>query len=171
MILGGIITRALIGAAAGAFVGAAGAAMFGGSFLASTAQVWAGAKTFAGLVYAGGLAAGWDYISNNVQNAFANGTQTMTNVYYHVTSKANATKIIESGKISPGEAGRAYVLSFQPTLNQAGSLGARAMETVIRFQTNSNCLIRDLTCSVNGAWFTSNSLPLSIYNITIVGFK
>jgi hypothetical protein len=150
--------------------------------------VVAGAGAIATSVSGGGLAAGGAYIANNISRALniggsqavaqtvaksaqtaAKGMQTL----YQVTSKANAQQIAATGKIISQEGGRnslVYALNLQPTLAQAQALGARSVETVIRFTTNASFEF-DFTCSVDGALRSTFNGPINVFNVIEVGFK
>lgn len=60
----------------------------------------------------------------------------------------------------------AFILNFQPTLDQARQLGAYSCDTVIRFRTNCSTFIPDTTVGFEGI-----DGAVKIFDIVEVGFK
>ena len=100
------------------------------------------------------------------------------NLYYHVTTPENALKIIESGQLKNGN-WESYVFAWtkQPTKKQASiaGIGSNA-KTVIKFETNASfvpdtgnrgkSISKIVVQTADG-----QRLPISIYNVEIVGFR
>ncbi len=99
-----------------------------------------------------------------------------SNVYYQVTSKEVASKLIQSDNpvLSGKEFQQVYVWTKQPTLNQAKNSGARYIETVIKFETNET-FFKDTTMKDETLWdiarISGRPGPISISNVSEVGFK
>lgn len=99
--------------------------------------------------------------------------QATSKALYQVTSKANAQQIAGTGKVASLEGGSkslVYALNFQPTLSQAQNLGARSVETVIKFNTHAS-FEPDFTCGVNGALRSVFNGPINVFEVVEVGFK
>ena len=92
-------------------------------------------------------------------------------LYYQVTSRESAKSIIATGKLFPRESDYVYVLSKQPSLSEAKLLGARSYETVVSFRSNCTSFIKDPTCIVKGAYYSSNPGPIYVYDIREVPFR
>ena len=73
--------------------------------------------------------------------------------------------------LKPIESGYNYVLSFQPTLEQALNTGARSIETVVRFSTNYTSFVKDTTCAIHGALIANTPGSIRVFDIIEVGFK
>ena len=170
---------------AGIGIGAAGGALLGlgiGAGLAMISGASAGVMATAGEVGAGLLTVAATQVDNIVHMfnravpAVTEATQTVSQsarTLYQVTSKVNATQIAETGKIISQEGGRnslVYALNFQPTLAQAQELGARSIETVIKFSTNAGFGI-DKTCAIDGALRSVLNGPINVFDVIEVGFK
>ena len=65
----------------------------------------------------------------------------------------------------------AFILNFQPTLDQARQLGAYSCDTVIRFRTNCSTFIPDKTVGFEGAFRNMIDGAVKIFDIVEVGFK
>lgn len=79
-----------------------------------------------------GLSASWSKVKSNIKS---------NNIFYHVTSKENAIKIISEEKLIGQEFKKVYIWTTQPTLKQAKISGARYLDTVISFNANPNTLV------------------------------
>ena len=114
-----------------------------------------------------------DEIEDDVNVAKENTSETEEKYYYQVTSNEAAEKIEQTGKLIPSDVeGSVCVLDSQPTVSEASMLGARSMETVIKFQTNCTTFVRDTTVLLNiRAYRNSIPGPINVYNISKVGFK
>ena len=99
------------------------------------------------------------YISSSGQYITSNAG----NTYYHVTTVQNAEQIIRTGSILPGEAGRVFVTSVEPTLAQVQYLGSYGADVVIQFTSSTNLFVADAT--VNG--IIQGAMMTSIPNIAI----
>lgn len=105
-------------------------------------------------------------------------TSSNSNVYYHVTTEEYAQKIIETQELKNGE-WESYVFAWskQPTKKQASIAGIGSeCQTVIKFETNASFIkdqgnkgksISDIVVQTT----EGERLPISIWNIEIVGFK
>ena len=94
--------------------------------------------------------------------------------YYQVTSKDNAYRIMQEGKLRGEEFKEVYAWTQQPTLRQAKASGARNIETVISFEVNPNTFIQDSTVAANLqdiARVSTRPGPISIFNVRETGFK
>ena len=170
----GAFWNLVIGAVVGAVVGAAVGAV--ASYVATGEVKW---EVVAGGAVAGALlGTGIGYLAGKASIAVTTATvttaaETGERTYYHVTSNQAANEIINTGVIKVGEFGKAYVLGSQPTLQEAKILGARSVETVIRFTANSTRLIPDKTVSLLiDAYYTDTSgLDLLIKSVKKVGSR
>ena len=94
--------------------------------------------------------------------------------YYHVTSKDDASKIMQSGELTGKEFKEVYAWTTQPTLKQAKLSGARNIETVVSFRAHPNTFVTDVTVTSelqSIARVSTRPGPISVKNVQEVGFK
>ena len=111
-------------------------------------------------------------------NAPVLGSESGSNVYYHVTTEENAKQIIESGVLKNGK-WESYVFAWtqQPTKRQASIAGISSeAQTVIKFKTNASFVLDtgNIGKSISNIVVQTSEaqrLPISISDVEIVGFK
>ena len=116
------------------------------------------------------------YVGSNISVLVHNlcGDDSNKSTFYQVTSRENATKIMEEGKLTGKEFKEVYAWTEQPTLKQAKASGARDIETVISFEVNPNTFVKDTTVAENLqdiARVSSRPGPIEVSNVKEVGFK
>ena len=182
-----IAVGAIVGAAAGAYVGtkyAQSAGVDDGDVWKYTLGCAIGGALLGGVV--GGIVApaittvtgiaGISATSTGITAVGVGGTavanQVVEGVYYHVTSHQAAQQIAETGKLIPSSVeGSVCVLNFQPTLEQAKQLGSVAYDTVIQFKTTVTTFVADTTVPFSGAYRNMIDGAVRIFDIIEVGFK
>lgn len=98
--------------------------------------------------------------------------QVVEGVYYQVTSHQAAQNISQTQSLIPSASEQSVcVLNFQPTLEQAKQLGAKAYDTVIQFRTNCTTFIPDDTVPFEGAFRNLRNGVVKIFEVVEVGFK
>ena len=109
-----------------------------------------------------------------------NSCKNTDNSYYHVTTKENAQKIIESGQLGTKNnswEARVFAWTEQPTKKQASIAGiGKDANTVVKFNTNAsfeldagnkNKSISNIVVQTTDG----QRVPISISNAEVVGFK
>lgn len=98
--------------------------------------------------------------------------QVVEGVYYQVTSHQAAQSIAQTQTLIPSASEQSVcVLNFQPTLEQAKLLGAKAYDTVIQFRTNCTTFIPDTTVPFEGAYRNMRDAVVKIFEVIEVGFR